>query len=97
MSIWLTGFGVNTNTLWSILMVLTTEQAASYVGCRTVKQFLREVKRGCWPKPLVPNSRPLRFSIKQLDAVLAPGENCAIITTEEQSMLELERRLSINQ
>jgi hypothetical protein len=76
-------------------MVLTTEQAAAYVGCSTVKQFLREVKRGYWPKPLVPSSRPLRFSKKQLDAVLAPVENCGIITTEEQSMLELERRLGI--
>ena len=51
-------------------MALTVEEAANYVGCRSAQQFRREVKAGIWPRPIAPNSRPQRWSLFQLDAVL---------------------------
>jgi hypothetical protein len=49
---------------------LTTEQAASYVGCSTVEQFEREVKGGIWPPPFNRHSRPKRWDIAALDRTL---------------------------
>ena len=51
-------------------MALTVEESAHYVGCRSTQQFRREVKAGIWPRPIAPDSRPQRWSIFQLDAVL---------------------------
>jgi len=46
------------------------QEAARYVGCRSVDQFRREVRAGTWPRPIAPNSRPQRWSVPQLDAAL---------------------------
>ena len=48
---------------------LTTEEAARYVGCKTVEQFRREVKKGIWPQPHA-RSRPYRWSKPALDYCL---------------------------
>lgn len=45
-------------------------EAANYVGCRSVKQFKREVRQGIWPGPITLNSRPQRWSIPQLEKAL---------------------------
>ena len=52
---------------------LATAEAAAYVGARSPKQFLREVARNQWPPPIVPDSRPMRWSVAQLDAAMAPA------------------------
>ena len=51
-------------------MALTVEEAANYVGCRSIRQFRSEVAQGIWPKPIAPNSRPQRWSLFQLDQAL---------------------------
>ncbi|MBF0383182.1 MAG: hypothetical protein HQL69_19340 [Magnetococcales bacterium] len=48
---------------------LTTDEAAQYVGCKTVEQFRREVKKGVWPQPIA-RGRPFRWSKPALDYCL---------------------------
>lgn len=46
--------------------VLPRGEAAAYVGCKDTAQFVREVKRGIWPAPII-NSRPPRWAKAALD------------------------------
>lgn len=50
--------------------VLTTQQAAEYVGCATVTQFWAEVRQGLWPQPLSINCRPRRWDKDELDRAI---------------------------
>ena len=47
-------------------LAVPVKEAAEMVGCKNVKQFLREVEDGTWPKPLPIKSRPRRWSVEAL-------------------------------
>ena len=66
------------------------EDAASYVGCRSLKQFRREVKQGLWPGPITLNSRPPRWSLLQLDEALTgkPGEDHGDVITRARARFD---------
>ncbi len=55
--------------------ILTTAEAWQYVRARSIHQFRREVRNGIWPKPLVWNARPQRWSKAQLDAAMEGATN----------------------
>lgn len=70
---------------------LTAELAARYLGCRSAAQFRREVAAGIWPKPLLKQSRPQRWSVEELERALRPGR-----PGERNPALDrLERKLGI--
>lgn len=50
--------------------VLTTKEAANYVGCATVNQFWNEVAKGVWPQPLSVRCRPRRWDKQELDRAI---------------------------
>jgi hypothetical protein len=49
---------------------LVTKDAAIYVAASSPRQFRNEVKRGLWPQPISPFSKPHRWSVVQLDKAL---------------------------
>lgn len=72
---------------------LTTAQAATYLGCKSVRQFRREVSAGIWPAPIAKASRPQRWSTAQLDKVLEADRNSASIT--EKAVADLDSRFGL--
>lgn len=50
--------------------MLTASEAVELVGCKDRPQFMREVRAGIWPKPIV-NSRPPRWSRAALEHRIA--------------------------
>lgn len=48
-------------------IVITRDEAARRVGCRHGAQFVREVRRGIWPKPIAPG----RWDLASLDRRVA--------------------------
>ena len=73
-------------------MAMTVEEAAHYVGCRSTQQFRREIKAGIWPRPIVPNSRPQRWSKFQLDAALTGGSK---ETQTDPHLAAFEKRMGM--
>jgi hypothetical protein len=74
------------------MTAVSAELAAKHVGCSSAAQFRREVKQGVWPGPITKRSRPQRWSVPQLDAVLR-GE-----TEEAQTdphLLAFEKRMGM--
>lgn len=60
---------------WRFNLLLTTEQAAEFVGCATKEIFLDEVKSGKWPKPLFTDTRPYRWVRSELIERTAKNSN----------------------
>ena len=56
-------------------IAVSTEKAAELVGCKNVRQFRREVKRGIWPAADITDSRPYRWSYAALEAALQIKSN----------------------
>ncbi|MBT3700940.1 MAG: hypothetical protein HOE62_21760 [Alphaproteobacteria bacterium] len=61
---------VLTSDFYFTPQALATNDAALYVGATSVRQFRAEVKRGLWPQPTSPESKPHRWSVCQLDKAL---------------------------
>ena len=69
--------------------VLTVDEAAKYVGAKSVRQFRREVNRGIWPQPIARFSRPQRWSTIQLEQALSPSND------NDSELNKLEQALGI--
>ncbi len=77
--------------------ILTTEQAATFVGCVTadgkanIRKFLREVQAGVWPKARVMASKPYRWSLPELIRAVGPAGTSQQFIDPKRA--ELDRRL----
>lgn len=71
---------------------LPQPEAARYVGCKDVAQFMREVRAGVWPAALPIASRPPRWDKAALDAKMNEYSGIEDADGEEQAALEALRR-----
>lgn len=70
-------------------LAVTAKQAFELVGCKNERQFRNEVKKGIWPKPAITRSRPMRWSVSELQQRLKKESNRATIEDHKHDLDEM--------
>ena len=72
-------------------LTIPIDEAVAFAGCKGRQQFKREIKKGRWPKACVPNSRPPRWSVAEMEARMERRSNRTTDEEEKEEKEELDR------